>query len=142
MNFGKNFTLYDNGEQTNKNKTTRLPKYDDWREIRDNRIMNYCFGICYDGNTTVTSMTGDYAYNYCSSTGKTKGHGMRGFFAYNTTDARNMFLPVGASGYGRRKGGSSGSNDAPGTLRYANRAVYMPVSAASKLPLFLEHQRQ
>lgn len=134
VNFRKNFNLYENGQLVNAGKNTHLPRYNDWQAIRDHADMNYTFGICYDGSSTATAMTGDYAYNFSSVNIDNVGHGMRGIFAFNSKDARNIFLPVGASGFGRRKG--NGNYDTPGTLRYANRAVYMPSGAVEKLPMF------
>ncbi|MDE7409791.1 MAG: hypothetical protein K2N09_07190, partial [Muribaculaceae bacterium] len=132
--FRKSFTLKENGVQVNLGKTTRLPKYDDWQGIRDNSDMNFTFGICYDGSSTATAMTGDYAYNFSYTNIDNVGHGMRGVFAFNSKDARNIFLPIGASGYGRRK--DKNMNDPAGTLRYANRAEYMPSGLVEKLPMF------
>lgn len=132
--FRKYFELKENGDPVNVGKKTRLPKYSEWKGIRDNSDMNFTFGICYDGSSTATAMTGDFAYNFSYTNTDNIGHGMRGIFAFNAKDARNVFLPVGASGYGRRK--DAGKGDPAGTLRYANRNVYMPSGAVEKLPMF------
>lgn len=132
--FRHNFILKENDVQTNVGKTTRLPKYEDWQGIRDNSDMNFTFGICYDGSSTATAMTGDYAYNFLYTNSDNVGHGMRGIFAFNIDDARNIFLPVGASGYGRRK--DAGFTDPAGTLRYANSARYIGPGSVEKIPMF------
>lgn len=139
------FKLYDkpidnpNRKQTNIGKKTRLPKYEDWKSVRDNSYVFYTFGVCYDGNSSSTSMAAEQAFNYTYSRKDKNGSGMRGAFIYNSKNGKNLFLPIGASGYGRRKSGktnSYGNNDMPGTLRYANRAVFMPASAVIKMPQF------
>ncbi len=134
LSFRQNFVLYKGETQVNEGKKTHLPKYADWQGIRDNVDMNFSFGICYDGSSTSTAMTGDYAYNFLYTNTDNVGHGMRGIFAYNSVDARNMFLPIGSSGHGRRK--DARWTESGGTMRYANRAVYMPVTAVTKLPMF------
>lgn len=134
INFHQYITLRDStGKVLNQGKKTRLPKYHEWQRVRDNAHLLYTFGVCYDDNSTSTSMTADKAFNYLYSSDDKSGSGMRGVFIFNKQDARNFFLPIGASGYGRRK---SGTNEAPGTLRYANRSVYMPSGAVEKMPMF------
>lgn len=140
-----NFKLYDkpandpNRKQTNEEKNTRMTKYEDWKSVRDNAHIFYTFGVCYDGNSTSTSMAAEQAFNYKHASKNKNGSGMRGAFIYNSRNGKNLFLPIGASGYGRRKSGKTnawGNNDMPGTLRYANRSVYMPVASVVKMPQF------
>lgn len=145
-NFKKtDFKLYDkpandpNRKQTNVGKKTRMTKYEDWKSVRDNAHVFYTFGVCYDGNSTSTSMAVEQAFNYKHANKDKSGSGMRGAFIYNNNNGKNLFLPIGASGYGRRKSGKTnawGNNDMPGTLRYANRSVYMPFESVVKMPQF------
>ena len=56
---------------------------------------------------------------------------MRGVFVYNGKTGAQIFLPAGASGYGRRKRNSSIYNFKtffPGELHYANRNIAMEKS--------------
>ena len=47
---------------------------------------------------------------------------MRGVFVYNKTTGDQIFFPISASGYGRRRGKAiKGENTCVGKLRYANR---------------------
>ena len=134
--FRQYFTLKNgNGEIINANKKTRLAKFEEWKGLRDDPNLVYTYGVCYDGNSIGTSMTSDNAFNYLHADSVKSGRGMRGIFVYNMKDGRNLFLPIGASGYGRRKSGKFSSDEA-GTLRYANRSVYMPVGSVEKMPLF------
>lgn len=106
--------------------------------VRDNSHVFYTFGVCYDGNSTTTSMAAEQAFNYKYASKDKSGSGMRGAFVYNSKNGKNLFLPIGASGCGRRKSGKAigSDNDAPGTLRYANRSVYMESGPVEKMPQF------
>lgn len=139
VNFRRYFKLVDkDGNEIPSSARTRLPMYDDWKALRDNDHVFYSFGICYDGNTTSTSMSADKAFNYLYTNPDKEGCGMRGIFLVNMENGKNFQLPVGASGYGRRKSGGKvyASFDQPGTLRYANRSAYMAPGAAKLMPPF------
>lgn len=121
---------------------SKFANYEDWTSLRDNDDIGFIFGVCYDGNTTMTSMASDDAFSYRWTNASNDGKGMRGTFAYNRKTGKNIFFPVYEAAIGHRKyGGSSESTtaanrDYPGTLRYAIRSVYMPVEAVYKLPPF------
>lgn len=133
VNFRQYFEVRDvNGNVINPGRRTRLPKYDDWITLRDNAFILYTYGICYDGTASGTAMAAREAFNYLYSNPDRDGSGMRGVFLYNQHDGRNLFLPIGASGFGRRKNGNN--DDMPGTLRYANRSVYMPSDLVMRMP--------
>lgn len=140
VNFRKYLTLRDaNGKEIKSGKRTRLARFREWRTLREDPRLVYTYGICYDGNSTGTSFTSDNAFNYSEHNPDKTGSGMRGIFIYNQEDGRNFFLPVGASGYGRRKNGGvsdTSTDDLPGTLRYAGRSFYMPAEAVYRLPMF------
>lgn len=120
------------------NSTYRLAKYDEWAKLRESEEYLYTFGVCYDGNSTSTAMSSDNTFTYNYNNESNTGKGMRGIFVYNRETGKNMFLPIGASGYGRRKSGYRfyGSTDTGGVLRYANRSVFMPSGNAQKTPQF------
>lgn len=75
------------------------------------------YGVCYgDGATeTATTMDEAYGYKYTSGNGQSP-KGMRGCFVYNTKTGKNLFFPIGSSGYGHRKHLVNGIN---GLLRYS-----------------------
>ena len=71
------------------------------------------YGILYgDGATATADHINDaYGYDY---TQEKSGHGMRGCFVYNKNTGKNLFFPIGASGYGHRRHAEGG------ILRYAS----------------------
>jgi len=81
------------------------------------------YGILYgDGaKETLTKRTEAYGYDYTDGTESPKG--MRGVFVYNTNTTKQLFFPIGFSGYGHRQEGSKGTD--PGILRYAGRKAVM-----------------
>ena len=103
---------------------TRIASYDDFKALYDDTDIKQGYGILYgDGSTSTEDDINDaYGYDY----NHTK-RGMRGCFVYNQQTGKNLFFPIGASGYGHRK-----ENDAKGagTLRYAaSRAERFPEGA-------------
>ena len=75
------------------------------------------------------------AYGYDSETGAESIKGMLGVFVYNADNARTVFLPLGKSGHGRRKGivnWNPSPMDTPGTMRYSSRSAY--TTAFTKTP--------
>ncbi|MDE6854756.1 MAG: hypothetical protein K2J38_06825, partial [Muribaculaceae bacterium] len=95
------------------------------------------YGVVYaDGATTVQTEV-NKAHGYTRADGISSEKGMRGIIIYNSDyNYRQIFLPLGASGYGRRKGSKvtwAKPYDYIGTMRYASRAYYYyPTSAAQK----------
>ena len=80
------------------------------------------YGILYgdDATETADNIENAYGYDYKNNN---KGRGMRGCFAYNKLTGKNLFFPIGASGYGHRRR----SDKTPGMLRYsAGRTEYYP----------------
>ncbi|MCM1222046.1 MAG: hypothetical protein NC548_47010, partial [Lachnospiraceae bacterium] len=65
--FRQHFELKDaEGKAIKGGGRPRLPKFSEWKSLRDDPELVYTFGICYDGNSTGTSMTADNAFNYLS----------------------------------------------------------------------------
>lgn len=108
------------------------------------------FGILYADGATETQENVEIAYQYYGDIND-KTRGMRGCFVYNnnadkpTYYGRNIFFPIGAEGYGRRKAASR--NEAisgepilgDGVLRYSNR--YEPYTTSNEIiyrPLFYD----
>lgn len=92
---------------------TRIASYADFKALYDHGDIKQGYGILYGDESTSTEddIVAAYGYDY----NNTK-RGMRGCFVYNEQTGKNLFFPIGASGYGHRK-----NKDAkgPGTLRYA-----------------------
>ena len=66
--------------------------------------------MLYDDESTETSFDVKDIYSYAYYNASNKNKGMRGCFVYNPKgstnsggEGANLFFPVGASGYGRRK---------------------------------------
>ena len=119
----------------------RLADASDFESIRNKDNIQYAYGVLYaDGTREVQSAVQDaYGYYYDNPKGNNnQTKGMRGVFVYNRVTGAQIFFPIGASGYGHRKGYPiSSSNDPGGTLRYANRSEEYPEGTALNLrPLF------
>lgn len=115
----------------------RVASYADYQELffdkNTNPNIQYGFGVLYADGATQTATTTEEAYRYYGDeTAVRATRGMRGCFVYNNAPGagfgNNLFFPIGATGYGRRKDGrNAGSEDgqgeynATGVLRYANR---------------------
>lgn len=103
--------------------------------------INKAYGIVYaDGATEVQSKVA-MAHGYTRADGVSSPKGMRGIIIYNSDkNYRQIFLPCGASGYGRRKavvGWNPSPKDYSGTLRYASRANYYSLDTTlDNVPLF------
>ena len=92
-------------------------------------------------------MTTEMAYGYDDENGGPSAKGMRGVIICNYSTYNQIFLPLGASGYGRRKakGGwlpSYNTPDEDGTMRYASRTALVSTSIEGTMmaqkPLFYD----
>lgn len=107
------------------------------------------YGILYGDECTETLLNAD-AVQYINQ-GEVKG--MRGCFVYDKSTATQIFLPIGATGYGRRIAFDHNSAytfvtetdaytlpwyDRGAHLKYAQRAVEMPESGAKNVPLYYD----
>ena len=109
--------------------TGRMPIWKDFRPLIKSNNIKIAFGVLYaDGATQENDGIGAFTY----TKGGSQANGMRGIFIYNVDDGRNIFLPIGKSGYGRRY---VGKNDDNGKLRYANRDAAMTQAEARYRPL-------
>lgn len=110
--------------------------------------LDYGYGVLYEDGTTTTQTKVSDAYGWNSQ--NTTNRGMRGCFVYNSDDGRNIFFPIGVTGYGRRKRAGNGSeyrerNNYTGVLRYATRWQEMPNTGnypVSIRPLFWDLYRR
>lgn len=121
-------------------RTGRVPKIEEWAYLLDevaNAKVDRAYGVLYGDGARVTQTAPDEVYGCLHSNvvGGTPGQstrGMRGTFVYNTGSGRNLFFPIGASGYGRRKVGDSGQ------LQYSfgNTFWSTPLETATRAPLY------
>lgn len=93
----------------------------DFWELR-NSYIEQGYGVLYGDDATETADDIVEAYGYDYEHNKS-GRGMRGCFAYNRDTGKNLFFPIGASGYGHRKQSYTATWGDPetinGVLRYA-----------------------
>lgn len=125
----------------------RVASVDDYLELYNDPNVQYGFGVLYDGTATGPQESVKDAYSYYgiwnsfASSGNGQyfpqtdyyqaGRGMRGCFVYNQQTGAQIFLPIGAAGYGRRKQDQIYSGTfSPGMLIYANRNEYMKETSA------------
>lgn len=94
----------------------------DFWELRKYSYIEQGYGVLYgdDATETADDIVEVYGYDYEHNK---SGRGMRGCFAYNSETGKNLFFPIGASGYGHRKQSYTATWGDPetinGVLRYA-----------------------
>lgn len=77
------------------------------------------FGVLYGDDATETLSTLEEVYGYKANGPQNRG--MRGVFAYDIRNGKNLFFPIGSSGYGHRKAAiSNGTQTLTGLLRYSS----------------------
>ena len=111
--------------------------------------IEYGYGVLYGDGATETAATMTEANRYYADQGTTT-RGMRGCIVYNHDNGRQLFFPIGATGYGRRKEGfdvkesdTRGEYNATGVLRYANRFKEYPAGTElNSRPLFRDLYKQ
>ena len=128
-------------ETTVNEKACKVADAGAYNELYLSKDLEFGYGVLYgnDAKETLSDIEEVYGYRYDNAG---KGYGMRGVFVYNTSTkhgyrGRNMFFPIGASGYGHRKEFKSnwaGSEVGSGVLRYAVRSDYY----VAQWPLFYD----
>lgn len=106
----------------------------DFEQLYLSKNLNFGYGVLYADGATDTQQDVSEAYGYYRRNAKSDGsspRGMRGLFVYyldgmetggSTYNAKNIFFPIGRSGYGHRKDkkeGAGGNLNGDGILRYA-----------------------
>lgn len=109
------------------------------------------FGVLYaDGATEVAESAADACGWYRHDKNRRDAKGMRGVFMYywnasnlaDTYNCRNLFFPIGRSGYGHRRAWDRSTLNA-GVLRYAvGRDAEMPSTASPWTPQFFDLYRR
>ena len=108
---------FDNPQMEN----ARVATGADFWELR-NSYIEQGYGVLYgdDATETADDIVEAYGYDYVHNK---SGRGMRGCFAYNRETGKNLFFPIGASGYGHRKQSYTATWGDPetvnGVLRYS-----------------------
>lgn len=124
------------------NKIPTIATLRDFEQLYGTPFMQFGYGVLYADGATTTQEDVNDAYGYFRNDPENKkdAHGnittdshkgMRGLFAYfwniddpnNAYTAKNVFFPIGRSGYGHRKEGTGGleSPTGAGILRYCAR---------------------
>lgn len=122
----------------------KVASVDDYINLYDHVEVQQGYGILYDGNADGVQYPLKDAYSYYSDYqigANGDGNGMRGCFIYNEKTGANIFLPIGASGFGRRRCQNLYNWPGtfyPGMLIYANRNTFMQASTAWKMPLLFD----
>lgn len=118
----------------------RVATGEDFWELR-NSYIEQGYGVLYgdDATETADDIVEAYGYDYVHNK---SGRGMRGCFAYNRETGKNLFFPIGASGYGHRKQSYTGTWGDPetinGVLRYAAGRTKLYSPDTEKRPLFYD----
>lgn len=106
----------------------RVAGYADYEALYSNPDIEQGFGVLYGDGATETAESLDDVYGHTGEAASAKG--MRGCFVYNYKTGKNLFFPIGASGYGHRKNSIKDGSDTEyhGLLRYscAARWGYFP----------------
>lgn len=94
-------------------KTLRVATFQDFEELYQADDIEQGYGVLYgnDATETLTEVGEVYGHSYTThgnTDDRGKGYGMRGTFVYNKSEnteysGRNLFFPIGVSGYGQRK---------------------------------------
>ncbi|MCM1109510.1 MAG: hypothetical protein NC388_10775 [Clostridium sp.] len=104
--------------------TWRVAEEDDYQALYKSDDIEQGYGVLYgnEAEETLDDLNEVYGYDYT----KPGTWGMRGCFVYNKLNGKNLFFPIGASGYGHRKNGL-GEDGKVAVLRYAaSRSSYFP----------------
>lgn len=118
----------------------RIASFDDFLALYQGEDIAEGYGVLYgdESQETLGEITEVYGYDY-----ENTQRGMRGCFVYNKKNGKNLFFPIGASGYGHRKendskGGDSHSKGA-GILRYASyQNTFLANDRADGAPLLYD----
>lgn len=115
---------------SSQNNSLKVAEFKDYKALYDNSDIEQGFGVLYGDDSSATLTNLNDVYGYMADGDKAVDKGMRGCFVYNYKTGKNLFFPIGASGYGHRKDKQSDNNknEYRGVLRYASsgRWGYFP----------------
>lgn len=122
----------------------RIARYEDYHAMFIDDAIQFNYGVLYGDDASETASLLEDVYGYRSGNPDTeKGRGMRGCFVYNSKTGSNLFFPIGASGYGRRRDidkdwSGSFTNNAKCVHRYGSRTKFFPDPSLADKPLFYD----
>lgn len=103
-------------------KEYRFPTYQDFEELVKNADIGV--GVLYADGASEPGDTQKEAFGFFdpSNDNNDSPNGMRGFFVYNVSTAKQIFFPIGTHGFGRRtmQNLTSPWQDWAGTFRYSS----------------------
>lgn len=123
------------GFSTSTKKIKNAATINDFEQLYRTNNVKFGYGVLYADGATETQTTVDMAYGW--KRGGNNAKGMRGLFIYywdgklengDSFNGRNMFFPIGRSGYGHRKNAKEDydqntaygqNNNGKGILRYS-----------------------
>lgn len=109
----------------------RVATYEDYNSLRTHEDIELGYGVLYGDDATECAVHIDEVYGY-DYRNNMRGRGMRGCFVYNKVTGKNLFFPIGASGYGHRKNGENG------ILRYSGARTDFMSDRINERPLFYD----
>lgn len=113
-----------------KDASLKVAEFKDYKALYDNSDIEQGYGVLYGDDSSATLTNLNDVYGYMADGDKAVNKGMRGCFVYNYRTGKNLFFPIGASGYGHRKDSQkdNAGNTYRGVLRYASstRWGYFP----------------
>lgn len=117
-------------------KTVSVASFEDYNELWESDAIENGYGVMYgnDATGTLSSLEEVYGHRYDKHQENGGGYGMRGIFVYNKNSGDNLFFPIGASGYGRRKHYDGAGGKGTAVLRYAGRNRALDKSAPFQDP--------
>lgn len=104
------------------NGEARVADFNDFGILYTHDDIGFKLGIIYGDSAVETEFDKSDALSYNKYNNPKKTNGMRGIFIYNIKDARSIFLPIGGTGFGRRKDNGPNEESNRGVLRYAQRS--------------------
>lgn len=107
---------------TGDTRTYTVPTLDDFRALQST---DFGIGVLYGDGASAPADKTENAYGFLDAENETTSSpmGMRGFICYNSTNAHQIFFPIGTSGLGRRTIQDLGDSNQRGTLRYGSVRV-------------------
>lgn len=92
---------YKTGSFVDPSSSMRVATYEDYLALYQSNEIEMGFGVLYGDGAKETATDIRDVYGHEGSSGSSKG--MRGCFVYNYNTGRNLFFPIGRSGYGHRR---------------------------------------
>ena len=97
----KDISVTDETNPTGNKVKVRVASQTDYANLRNDVDREFGYGVLYGDSATETLEKISEVYGYYR--GGDAKFGMRGCFVYNKKNGKNLFFPIGASGYGRRR---------------------------------------